>query len=130
MVKSYGMIDGTATVPPLCSEIKSTWATILTAFRIMRRPSSLQLPNHPSYTMFLNFKIILSPKGLYCLFNDPSAGSPTDTVLRLLHPLDNVAHIASTSTTKAKMSTKFAESSNRLKRRAVCTKGRDAVSTI
>ena len=24
--------------------------------------------------------------------NDPSAGSPTDTVLRLLHPLDDKAH--------------------------------------
>jgi hypothetical protein len=26
------------------------------------------------------------------LVNDPSAGSPTDAVLRLLHPLDNKAH--------------------------------------
>ena len=30
----------------------------------------------------------------FCLknVNDPSAGSPTDTVLRLLHPLDDKAH--------------------------------------
>ena len=33
-------------------------------------------------------------KGCY-IKNDPSAGSPTDTVLRLLHPLDDKAHDAS-----------------------------------
>lgn len=27
-----------------------------------------------------------------CIKNDPSAGSPTDTVVRLLHPLDDKAH--------------------------------------
>ena len=30
--------------------------------------------------------------------NDPSAGSPTDTVLRLLHPLDDKAQGTSTDT--------------------------------
>ncbi len=29
---------------------------------------------------------------MLCFKNDPSAGSPTDTVLRLLHPLDDKAH--------------------------------------
>ena len=29
---------------------------------------------------------------VFVLFYDPSAGSPTDTVLRLLHPLDDKAH--------------------------------------
>ena len=62
--------------------------------------------------------------------NDPSAGSPTDTVLRLLHPLNDVAYVVFTGIVRCHVSTKFAEPSNRLKRRAVCTKGRDAVSTI
>ena len=29
---------------------------------------------------------------IFSFKNDPSAGSPTDTVLRLLHPLDDKAH--------------------------------------
>ena len=65
--------------------------------------------------------------------NDPSAGSPTDTVLRLLHPLDDKAHdTSSQNATQGQQdceSMQFAGSSNRLKRRAVCTKGRDAIST-
>jgi hypothetical protein len=63
--------------------------------------------------------------------NDPSAGSPTDTVLRLDHSLDNWVYKTSQVNTIASMtrSESFTESSNRLMRRAVCTKGRDVIST-
>ena len=44
---------------------------------------------------------------------DPSAGSPTDTVLRLLHPLDSVAYVTF----------------SRLKKSAVC-KIRRAIQSV
>jgi hypothetical protein len=70
-----------------------------TAYRGLLRPSSLQESSHPPLRVF-SFKRILKIKKVNTessevgVFNknDPSAGSPTDTVLRLLHPLDDKAH--------------------------------------
>lgn len=38
------------------------------------------------------FVLIFTSSYSFSIQNDPSAGSPTDAVLRLLHPLDNKAH--------------------------------------
>lgn len=70
-----------------------------TAYRGLLRPSSLQESSHPPLRVFSFKSDFEDCKGKnrefegWCLFkNDPSAGSPTDTVLRLLHPLDDKAH--------------------------------------
>ena len=71
-----------------------------TAYRGLLRPSSLRESSHPSlrvfsFIEFLSVKVVSRNSlevGLFVNRNDPSAGSPTDTVLRLLHPLDDKAH--------------------------------------
>lgn len=71
-----------------------------TAYRGLLRPSSLRESSHPSLRVFVLNVVFESIEGRYWSFigwccnnrNDPSAGSPTDTVLRLLHPLDDKAH--------------------------------------
>ena len=72
-----------------------------TAYRGLLRPSSLRESSHPSLRVF-NFEwthwklrlVNVSVRRLVLIFirSDPSAGSPTDTVVRLLHPLDDKAH--------------------------------------
>lgn len=71
------------------------------AYRIMQRSSSCKKPRHPLpkvYFLFFWFlcllKVYIHLKKYFCInfFNetDPTAGSPTVTLLRLLLPLDNV----------------------------------------
>ena len=61
--------------------------------------------------------------------NDPSAGSPTETVLRLLHPLEGSIYATSRPAPQSKAcpSDEFTGPSDRLQRRAVCTRGRDLI---
>ncbi|PHT24773.1 hypothetical protein CQW23_35555 [Capsicum baccatum] len=66
--------------------------------------------------------------------NDPSAGSPTETLLRLLLPLNDKVqwtsrHIAGNEPPTSTRSEYFTGSFNPLERQAVCTKGRDVVNT-
>lgn len=69
-----------------------------TAYRGLLRPSSLRESSHPSLRVFrmiwlYYFKCWGTIRKLVLFIkNDPSAGSPTDTVIRLLHPLDDKAH--------------------------------------
>ena len=56
--------------------------------------------------------------------NDPSAGSPTETLLRLLLPLNKGVYIHF-SLYYYNKSQNFTSLFNRQERRAVCTKGRD-----
>jgi hypothetical protein len=51
----------------------------------------LEFSNLIGHVISSNVSTICS-EGCCILKNDPSAGSPTDTVLRLLHPLDDKAH--------------------------------------
>ena len=65
-------------------------------------------------------------------FNDPSAGSPTETLLRLLLPLnDQVCPTFQRSNSVARKESQsegFTKPFNRQQRRAVCTKGRDVIN--
>ena len=84
-------------------------SAIHNAYRILRRPSSLFEPRHPSLKVVRNFFTIdsdqdwkrirlditkLSCKSLKLMYRviDPSAGSPTETLLRLLLPLSDKVH--------------------------------------
>ena len=65
--------------------------------------------------------------------NDPSAGSPTETLLRLLLPLNNKLWTASQSVASGEpaaspQSGGLTGSFHRWERRAVCTKGRDVIN--
>ena len=89
-------------------------SAIHNAYRILRRPSSLFEPRHPSLKVVRNFFTIdsdqdwkrirlditkLSCKSLKLMYRviDPSAGSPTETLLRLLLPLSNKVHLTSST---------------------------------
>ena len=62
--------------------------------------------------------------------NDPSAGSPTDTLLRLLLPLSDKVYLTSHAQLKEAHGPEGSpDHSNRYERRAVCTKSRDMLST-
>ena len=77
-----------------------------TAFRTLLRSSSLQEPRDPLLRVFVIRRLphdhahawastsILAP----LITTDPSAGSPTETLLRLLLPLDERVWACSTST--------------------------------
>ncbi|PHT27693.1 hypothetical protein CQW23_32705 [Capsicum baccatum] len=65
--------------------------------------------------------------------HDPSAGSPTETLLRLLLSLNNKVQwtsrdVAGSEPPTSLQSEHFTGSFNWLERRVVCTKGRDVVS--
>ncbi|PHT24529.1 hypothetical protein CQW23_35756 [Capsicum baccatum] len=74
--------------------------------------------------------------GLFCCAsfdNDPSAGSPTETLLRLLLPLNDKVQWTSRDVVGSEPPTStrskhFTGSFNQQERRAVCTKGRDVVN--
>lgn len=64
--------------------------------------------------------------------NNPSAGSPTETLLRLSHSSDEMVHTTYKDLhmkIQRLLSEVITKTSSQLRRRAVCTKGRDVVST-
>ena len=68
--------------------------------------------------------------GVFIELNDPSAGSPTETLLRLLLPLgERVQRTSRTLTIASRVQSElFTSTPNRKERRAVCTKGRDVIN--
>lgn len=61
--------------------------------------------------------------------NDPSAGSPTKTLLRLLVPTNREIQLIFSRGLALRRSIKFIPLFSRYERRAVCTKGRDEANT-
>lgn len=61
--------------------------------------------------------------------NDPSAGSPTKTLLRLLVPTNREIQLIFSHGLTPRWSIKFIPLFSRYERRAVCTKGRDEANT-
>ena len=74
--------------------------------------------------IFLIISIVLQKNNIIVFSNDPSAGSPTETLLRLLLPLNKGVYIHF-SLYYYNKSQNFTSLFNRQERRAVCTKGRD-----
>ena len=83
-----------------------------------RRPRTTALPETKTCS-----------RGRFDRFNDPSAGSPTETLLRLLHPLGGrVQRIFRQRLECQRRSKRFTSTPNRSQRRAVCPKGRDVIN--
>ena len=112
-------------------------------YRISLRSSSFQKPRYPSPIVIMvgqptSTLLFYQPHdrheaNLLISKNDPSAGSPTETLLRLLLPLNDKVQwtsrdVAGGEPPTSPRSEHFTGPFNRLERRAVCTKGRDVVN--
>ena len=75
-------------------------------------------------------KVTIDWRVVFDRINDPSAGSPTETLLRLLLPLGERGQRTSrpSALASAGQSELFTSTPNRKERRAVCTKGRDVIN--
>ncbi|PHT26691.1 hypothetical protein CQW23_33698 [Capsicum baccatum] len=108
--------------------LDGSWdSAIHTKYRILLRSSSMREPRYPLP------RVVSVNRRSTGFDNDPSAGSPTETLLRLLLPLNDKVQWTSRDVTGSESPTSpqsehFTESFNRSERRAVCTKGRDVVN--
>ncbi|PHT24559.1 hypothetical protein CQW23_35730 [Capsicum baccatum] len=102
-------------------------SAIHTNYRILQCSSLMREPRYPLP------RVIFIYRRSTGFDNDPSAGSPTETLLRLLLPLNDKVQWTSRDVAGSEPPTSprfehFTGSFNRWERRAVCTKGRDIVN--
>ncbi|CAL6280606.1 unnamed protein product [Bathycoccus prasinos] len=121
-----------------------------TTYRISLRSSSLREPRHPLLRVIsvnTSFSSLRKRRGDkkgklhtrkfigvgWIIFNDPSAGSPTETLLRLSFPLNdkvqrNFPRHLDGEPSESHSPNASPDHSIGRERRAVCTKGRDVIN--